>query len=73
MIRSKNTITDMRSQNLPLGAYAEKDGSCRFSVSLPKALYCLLCICDDKGRVIEEREMQRNKNGIFTTVVEKTP
>ncbi len=73
MIRSKNTITDMRSQNLPLGAYAEKDGSCRFSVSLPKALYCLLCICDDKGRVIEEREMHRNKNGIFTTVVEKTP
>jgi glycogen operon protein len=42
-------------------------------VSLPKALSCLLCLCDEKGNVFAEQEMKKTKNGIFTTTVERCP
>ncbi len=70
---NKNTNLNTTLRNLPLGAFTASDGSCCFAVSLPKALSCLLCLCDDKGKVIEERRMKKEKNGVFTTVVEKAP
>jgi len=56
-----------------LGTYKTAEGGWRFAVSFPKALYCSLCICDEKGMILEEKPMDRAKNGIFSTTVETVP